>query len=357
MASNSAGPSFVTAVSPPYESDVEAELEVDQLDSDSEEVDELADPAKPATSKNGGTRPGERVPGHTLLPASRIENMIQADGVTGSMAMSKEASFVLSIATEEFIKTFIQAGHREANVHRRNQINYLDMATTTQQYQEFMFLSDTIPPPMSLVDAIVHHREKQKELFEDNPALAPLSPPPSTWMPPPPVPHSSRPGQDLDASAKPKKSRSSTNGKDHKRPSKKSATNNGHAASMPVPAPEAEAMDVSVSYSENSGSHRKSSRHGTSASAAVLPQYSNGTQTPPFEEPMDATSHHPPAQYPGAHSPPYTGEEEPTWNDQPPSTLNNSSFPEPSGSTKVSTTPFSRSTQNPGRTIYSQGHS
>jgi len=71
--------SFAPAVSPD-ESDVEAELEVDQLDSDSE-VDELADPAKPKPPKGGGSRPGERAPGYTLLPAVRLENMIQAEGM------------------------------------------------------------------------------------------------------------------------------------------------------------------------------------------------------------------------------------------------------------------------------------
>lgn len=57
--------------------------------------------------------------------------------------MSKEASFVLSIATvhiaflfcdsgvytsqEEFIKRMVQAGHRQVSASRRNIINYVDM--------------------------------------------------------------------------------------------------------------------------------------------------------------------------------------------------------------------------------------
>jgi len=60
------------------DSDVEAELEVDQLDSDTDPEEQAA--TTKAASKNGGTRPGERVPGHSLLPAVRLENMIQADG-------------------------------------------------------------------------------------------------------------------------------------------------------------------------------------------------------------------------------------------------------------------------------------
>jgi hypothetical protein len=60
---------------------------------------------------------------------------------------------------EEFIKRMVQAGQRQAYADRRNMVNYKDMgmlkmatlpspivsyqhiqASTTQQYQEFMFL-------------------------------------------------------------------------------------------------------------------------------------------------------------------------------------------------------------------------
>jgi len=36
-------------------------------------------------------------------------------------------SVCLIVNQEEFIKRLIQAGHREASAHRRNQINYTDM--------------------------------------------------------------------------------------------------------------------------------------------------------------------------------------------------------------------------------------
>lgn len=74
------GPSLLPDFGPVYESDIEAELEVDQLDSDSDNDDAL-DPTNANISKNGTGRAGERVPGHTLLSAVRIENMIQADGL------------------------------------------------------------------------------------------------------------------------------------------------------------------------------------------------------------------------------------------------------------------------------------
>lgn len=72
------------------DSDVEAELEVDELDSD---TDPEADPAKPSARKNGSSmKPGERIPGHTLLPAVRLENIIQADGARNAFWCALEAN-------------------------------------------------------------------------------------------------------------------------------------------------------------------------------------------------------------------------------------------------------------------------
>ena len=73
-------PSLLPHFGPVYESDIEAELEVDQLDSDSEN-DGTVDPTRANnTSKNGTGQAGERAPGHTLLSAVRLDNMMQADG-------------------------------------------------------------------------------------------------------------------------------------------------------------------------------------------------------------------------------------------------------------------------------------
>lgn len=142
--------------------DSEGEAEVDELESDSESEQGTS---ASATQKKEGKRMGERVLGTTLLPISRVENIIQADGmsrlplrngccwcdftsvfqgITTNLSMSKEASFVLSIATvyiafvlcdsgvyttlqEEFIKRMVQAGHRQASASRQSSVNYVDM--------------------------------------------------------------------------------------------------------------------------------------------------------------------------------------------------------------------------------------
>ncbi|KAF9242602.1 hypothetical protein BU15DRAFT_60322 [Melanogaster broomeanus] len=150
--------------------DSEGEAEVDELESDTE--DEHGASASAAAQKKAGKRAGERAPGTTLFPISKVESIVQADGITSNLSLSKEAVFVLSIATEEFIKRMAQAGHRQASATRRNIVNYTDMASSTQQYQEFMFLQDTIPEPVTLSEALERRQAKEKEDLETNPAMS-----------------------------------------------------------------------------------------------------------------------------------------------------------------------------------------
>lgn len=101
-----------------FEDDVEAGLEVDELDpSDDEQQPATTVPPKGKSRKASTSKPGVRVPGHTLLPAARVESMLQSNGtclgttreateiehcvgITNSaLGMSKEGQFMLSIAT------------------------------------------------------------------------------------------------------------------------------------------------------------------------------------------------------------------------------------------------------------------
>jgi hypothetical protein len=170
-------------------------------------------------------------------------------------------------------------------------------------------------------------QDKERELLEDNPALAHLSPFP-TWITP--IPES----MEYDV-PKTKKTRNA-NGKDH------SCAKNVTDINGQQPSPGMEAQ------TPESYAHRLTTHVGNPLGASMLPPYMNGTQTPPFEEPINATSPHLPVHYPGAHSPPYQGEDDPQW-----------SGPTPSGTTGgivKESPPFSPS-QNTGRTIYTQSDS
>ncbi|KAJ7212125.1 hypothetical protein GGX14DRAFT_87083 [Mycena pura] len=60
-------------------------LELDQASDD--EWDELASEIEEDAV--------ERIPGESLLPSLRLENIIKADGMMGSLALSKEGLFIL----------------------------------------------------------------------------------------------------------------------------------------------------------------------------------------------------------------------------------------------------------------------
>ncbi|KAF9270779.1 hypothetical protein L218DRAFT_952853 [Marasmius fiardii PR-910] len=177
--------------------------QVDQLESDESEGEESAEEQ---------WRPGEgkRRPGQPLLPAVRIENILHADGVTGSLALSKEGLFILSAATEEFIKRLTQGGHRHANSEVRNTVTYQDMAITTRQYQEFMFLTDMVPAPIPLAEALEMRQERIRSMFaEDEPSNT------SAVPTRPQQNHNSSNGDHSEASASPKsKIKHRTNGKE-----------------------------------------------------------------------------------------------------------------------------------------------
>ncbi|OBZ71651.1 hypothetical protein A0H81_08329 [Grifola frondosa] len=141
--------------------------EFDQLDSDLNEENEGQ---SASSSRSRQHKYGVREPGHTLIPAPRLENILYADGSGGHM--SKEAVFMLSIATEEFVRRLTEAGHRRADEDKRSVINYRDVAAVPQQQPQFAFLQDTIPPPISLSEALERRAAKERALLEDDPATS-----------------------------------------------------------------------------------------------------------------------------------------------------------------------------------------
>ncbi|KAI0051155.1 hypothetical protein FA95DRAFT_1603032 [Auriscalpium vulgare] len=133
------------------------------------------------SSTNGRRKPtrksGERVPGISLLPQNRLENILRADGEAGPM--SKEAQFALSVATEEFIKRLAHAGYQRARAQQRAVISYRDMAAVASQQSSMFFLQDIIPSPVPLTLALERRALKAKELIDEDPALtAPIAPSP-----------------------------------------------------------------------------------------------------------------------------------------------------------------------------------
>ncbi|WWC64801.1 uncharacterized protein I303_107415 [Kwoniella dejecticola CBS 10117] len=127
-------------------------------------------PEQPATTARKITKQrqslAEKQLGTTIFPVSRIKKIIKADKELDNM--SSEAVFMISVATEYFIKHFMEEGYTKARLEKRKIVNYKDMAAVVARSEEFDFLKDVIPQPMSLSEAL--ERRKQKISTDENPS-------------------------------------------------------------------------------------------------------------------------------------------------------------------------------------------
>ncbi|KAG6854677.1 hypothetical protein C0991_003325 [Blastosporella zonata] len=84
-----------------------------------------------------------RETGKSLLPISRVQKIIKADKDIPIVA--KDATFLISLATEEFIKRLVEAGKMVAERERRATVQHKDIATVVRRADEFLFLEEIIP--------------------------------------------------------------------------------------------------------------------------------------------------------------------------------------------------------------------
>ncbi|KAL1707523.1 hypothetical protein EV121DRAFT_288399 [Schizophyllum commune] len=113
----------------------------------------------------------EREPGKTLLPFTRVQKIIKADKEIQMIA--RDATFLISLAAEEFIRRFVQAGQRVAEREKRATVQHRDLATVVRKADEFIFLEEIIP--WTSPDPAPKRGKKQKEDEEakKNAAAAP----------------------------------------------------------------------------------------------------------------------------------------------------------------------------------------
>jgi len=231
-----------------------------------------------------------------------------------------------------------------------------------------MFLSDTIPACITLVEAMILHERKGRETLEDNPAMAPSFRMPSSA----PTPDAESTVSDIPKSTK--RSRS-TNGKEKVNGS--ASTGARRASKRPTTAGhQMQNVDVefllvdkewdigSASLGGESSNHRRSTHNEISsalASSSIPPSLINGhssgisrSLTPPLTQNGSEHGAIPlQPQYPDSRShsptPPFHVHNDPAWPGQ---------FTGPaSGFLHGPVASFGRANQNPGRTIYSQSTS
>ncbi|KAJ3485435.1 hypothetical protein NLI96_g4958 [Meripilus lineatus] len=84
-----------------------------------------------------------REPGKSLLPFSRVQKILKADKELPIVA--REATYLISLATEEFIKHIAEECGIVAARENRVTVQYKDIASVVRRVEKFMFLDEIIP--------------------------------------------------------------------------------------------------------------------------------------------------------------------------------------------------------------------
>lgn len=108
-----------------------------------EDDDTIDVEAVPSEQPTKDTR--EREPGKSVLPLSRVQKIIKADKDLPMVA--RDAAFLISMATEEFIRRLAQASQRVAEREKRATVQQRDVANVTRRADEFFFLDEIISGP------------------------------------------------------------------------------------------------------------------------------------------------------------------------------------------------------------------
>ncbi|KAG8968748.1 hypothetical protein FRC03_006203 [Tulasnella sp. 419] len=113
--------------------------------------------------------PETRTPGTTLLPVARVQKIIKAD--KDLQAVSKEAVFLISVATEEFIKRLARAGHQQAQRDGRLTVQHKDLASAIKRAEELAFLQEIVPQAIPTATALQKRQTKKVELEQQQQLL------------------------------------------------------------------------------------------------------------------------------------------------------------------------------------------
>ncbi|KAH9854769.1 histone-fold-containing protein [Lenzites betulinus] len=105
-----------------------------------------AEPAKAKKAKVAKPRAPDtfvREPGKSVLPFSRVQKILKAD--KDLVMVQREAAFLISRATEEFVGRFAEAAQKLAAKEGRSTIQPKDIVVTVRRAEEFVFLEELFP--------------------------------------------------------------------------------------------------------------------------------------------------------------------------------------------------------------------
>ncbi|KAI0657344.1 histone-fold-containing protein [Cubamyces menziesii] len=111
-----------------------------------QEETQVAEPSGAAGAKPKKAKASEglvREPGKSVLPYSRVQKILKAD--KDLVMVQREAAFLISRATEEFIGRFAEAAQKLAERERRTTVQAKDVVATVRRADEFAFLEELFP--------------------------------------------------------------------------------------------------------------------------------------------------------------------------------------------------------------------
>ncbi|KAE8248684.1 hypothetical protein A4X13_0g5515 [Tilletia indica] len=86
--------------------------------------------------------------GTSVFPTARVQRIIKSDEDLTNC--SAEAAFLIAIATECFIKYFVEESYASARMEKRKAISYKDCQRAVQREWALGFLQEAVPPTMPL---------------------------------------------------------------------------------------------------------------------------------------------------------------------------------------------------------------
>ncbi|KAK0531755.1 hypothetical protein OC835_003551 [Tilletia horrida] len=90
--------------------------------------------------------------GTSVFPTARMQRIIKSDEDLTNC--SAEAAFLIAIATECFIKYFVEESYASARMEKRRAISYKDCQRAVQREWALGFLQEAVPPTMPLSAAL-----------------------------------------------------------------------------------------------------------------------------------------------------------------------------------------------------------
>lgn len=131
-------------------------------------MSQTVSPSSPGPSAVSPSKPQAKAArGTSIFPTARVARIIKADRDVD--ICSKEATFLISVATEIFLKRLTDEAYTNAKLDKRKNVLYKDLSRAVQQNEYLEFLKDAIPTPVALSTALEARQQKsqQRQLEEE----------------------------------------------------------------------------------------------------------------------------------------------------------------------------------------------